>query len=456
MEEIKRGFLRIVWDGIKTFFTTNIATKIVSILFAMLLWGFVLTSVNPERTKLIEDVRVSSVGDSDLATRNLVVRGNMSEILGTVDVRVITDVSHYFDVTADVITARINLGSVMGAGIVTVPITVDSLSRSTVTLEIDSLITKSVPISISYTGSLPTGYWTSGATLGQREIEVTGPEQDVSRVVSAVCEIPLENRTESYNRTFDLLLYDEDGNTVEINSAYSTTTPSVAVRMEVLRTKTVPVTAMSALAGLESIPDTHVFNGATCNPSSVQIAADESIIDSVSSLSVSTIDVSNRTDSFVTTASIVLPTGVTLVSASRSVDVTIDISERMHTYEDSTDAIELLGVNQRYNYRLSLSTVNYSVTLPIRFVPLIESGDIVFGFTVDVTDVPVGTVDLSLPVIPTITLSNRSGFTFVEVTDNGNGTFVFTLLGNDEDNAGVIIEITMIMSEYLTNVTVAW
>lgn len=460
MQENKSKFFSVLWEAIKKFCITNVAIKIVSLLFAMLLWGYVVTNINPGRIKVVENVRVSSVGDSDLATRQLVVRGDLNELLGTVNVKVLTDVSHYFSVTSDIVTAKVNLGTVMNTGIVTVPIiaettvgTIDSLSRSTVTLEIDQLLTKSVPITTSYVGELPDGYWTSGATLSKKEVEISGPEQDVSRIVSAVCEIPLDNRTESYNRTFDLKLFDADGNEVDINSVYSSVVPSVSVRMEILQTKTVPIDASSAIVGAETLPDTYEFVGAVCNPSFVQIAAKPALLKTITSMSVSSIDISTQTSNFVASATLNVPLGVTLVNGSRNVDVTVKISEKQYTH-NSTGDIELIGKTNGLNYRLSLNAVNYSVQFPIRLLPYIQNEDISFSFTVDVTELTLGTQDLEVIVIPNITLSDKLDFAPVDTIDGGNGKYTFRLLGKDTNGEDILLDIIMLMSEYKTNVTV--
>ena len=39
MQENKSKFFSVLWEAIKKFCTTNVAIKIVSLLFAMLLWG---------------------------------------------------------------------------------------------------------------------------------------------------------------------------------------------------------------------------------------------------------------------------------------------------------------------------------------------------------------------------------------------------------------------------------
>ena len=51
-----------ILTAIKNFFITNLAVKIVALLFAVLLWGYVLTDQNPYRTKTITNVNTSFEG----------------------------------------------------------------------------------------------------------------------------------------------------------------------------------------------------------------------------------------------------------------------------------------------------------------------------------------------------------------------------------------------------------
>ena len=56
-------------QGLKSFFTKNIAIKVISLMFAILLWGYVLMTQNPPRVKTVTDVTVSIEGEADLTTR---------------------------------------------------------------------------------------------------------------------------------------------------------------------------------------------------------------------------------------------------------------------------------------------------------------------------------------------------------------------------------------------------
>ena len=82
MNENKRKDLgKRILAGFKTFFSKNIALKIISLAFAVLLWGYVMMETDPERTKIISDVTVSFDGEDELQSKNLTVQGNRSQLL---------------------------------------------------------------------------------------------------------------------------------------------------------------------------------------------------------------------------------------------------------------------------------------------------------------------------------------------------------------------------------------
>ena len=71
----KSRFWEMLKQGLKSFFTKNIAIKVLSLMFAILLWGYVLMTQNPPRVKTVTDVTVSIEGEADLTTRKLTLRG---------------------------------------------------------------------------------------------------------------------------------------------------------------------------------------------------------------------------------------------------------------------------------------------------------------------------------------------------------------------------------------------
>ncbi len=446
--ERKNKVFAIFLRGIKNFFTKNIMIKVVSLIFAMILWGYVLTNVNPSRTKIISDVPVVTTGVSDFNARNLVVRGDLSSILGSVDVRLTTDITHYFDVTNENISATVNLGTVTEAGVVSLPVVAESsignvvsTDPSYINVEIDVLDTKRIPIDVVYQGELPEGFWHSAPVLGREDIEISGPKTDVQNVVKAICIIPLADQTESYNQTFDLQLLDNEDNVISSDLFKNSITHSVTVKMDILPTKTVSISLDGAVMGESMIPDTFEITNTTIEPSSVTIAAPQDVLDNINELYLESIDVSGRTKSFSEFVQIKLPTGVTSVNGINVVTFNIDIHEK-NTMLDLTEIpdgqVKIKNKIDRLSYTLFTSTlenagIKASIEAPLSLAAAIEKGEIDINLYVDVEDFDSAISRTTVELVPELIISADSNLHQLSSTRIRQGEYVFILYRTDMD-----------------------
>ena len=65
----KKRLLSVIGTFFKELFTKNILLKVIALLFAFLLWGYVLTIENPEYVKVVRDVEISMIGEESLTER---------------------------------------------------------------------------------------------------------------------------------------------------------------------------------------------------------------------------------------------------------------------------------------------------------------------------------------------------------------------------------------------------
>ena len=96
-------------QGFKSFFTKNFALKVIAFVFAMLLWGYVLTDQKPVREKDVGSVSTSFDGEAELIAQGFCIRGDRSEILPDVNVKVRTQITNYAYVTPSTVLASVSL-----------------------------------------------------------------------------------------------------------------------------------------------------------------------------------------------------------------------------------------------------------------------------------------------------------------------------------------------------------
>jgi len=121
------------------------------------------------------------------------------------------------------ISANINLsGLEAGDHILTPEVIVDlrpaqvvEVSPASVELSLEKVASKSMPISLIQTGSLPVGFQIRDTRLSQSESKLVGPESLVQTVVEVAATINVSELTSSISRTLDLKPLNDAGVVVD-------------------------------------------------------------------------------------------------------------------------------------------------------------------------------------------------------------------------------------------------
>ena len=370
-------------------------------MFAILLWGYVLMTQNPPRVKTVTDVTVSIEGEADLTTRKLTLRGDRAALLEDVSVRVRTELTSYADISADDITASINLSRITSTGKHTVRIhaksssgDVVSVSPSEIEVEIDTLTTRNIPIEIHEEGELPEGYWAGDVQLDSATVLLEGPGTDLAKIVKAVGTIDLTNRTESLNQSIMLALYDKEGNVVESSILFGGM-PTVVAKQEILPSKLVPIDVDGAIIGREELPENFEIAsyGTSLESTLVRIVGDADVIQKIESLSLEPVDVTGCTESIQQELAINVPEGVRIIGAD-SVNLQVTIREKTAVLELTELPIEIVGLARKQTATLSQELANVTFSGRVSLLAGITRGDV--KVYADVTGLAAGTHDVKL------------------------------------------------------------
>lgn len=407
----KESFSAVLKKGLRDLFTKSIVLKIVSLVFAMLLWGYVLMMQDPVRTKTISNVSVSLEGEADLLARNLVIRGNRQ--FDDAVIKVKTQLTQYADLNADDITATISLTGISDKGTYEITVsaksstgTVVSISPSKVTIEVDNLVTRRVPVEINLTGALPGGFWANDPVISRNEIEIEGAAQDIAGVVKAGADIDLTGCTTSINRSVLLTLYDKDGNEVS-NDLFLGTLPSVSFSMEIENMKEVPVDTASALLGADALPVNFELVSCTIvsGPKTVRLVGDAETLGSISSIALEPIDISDSKESIQQIFAMVVPDGVSLLDED-TVELYIEIREKSASVSFMELPIDVRGLGRKLNATLSIEAADVVISGRISLVNLLERNDVTLY--IDLTDYAAGTYEVPIYVeLPNDTMTTE-------------------------------------------------
>ena len=100
--------------------------KVLSLVFAILLWAMVMSQTNPPRAKVVYDVPVELTGVTDLNARGLSLATEGGELPASVDVRLEVPMNDLGRATADNVHATIDFSRITTTGDYTLPV---NLSR---------------------------------------------------------------------------------------------------------------------------------------------------------------------------------------------------------------------------------------------------------------------------------------------------------------------------------------
>ena len=392
MKQFLRKFAKSLQEGCRGFFTRNLGLKIVAVIFAVLMWAYVLVAMNPERTKAIDGVTISLEGYTDLLSRNLIL---VDSDLGEASVTVSAPITNHADLNASRVNCRASLSTITAAGTYRLMLsttvqsnlgTVASVSPASVTVEVDNLISKTVPVRLNYTGTLPEGYEIIAETYEQ-SFTIEGAARYIEPVVRAVAQVDLTDRTESMEAAVNLIFFDSQGNELTVITR-SQDAPNITVRLTLSAVKQVEVRENVSLA-----EDTYFDLTTEASPSTVTVYGDKATLDTVDHVSTESLVLPAQEDILTRDLALVLPQGVTLKKGQpETVTVTCTVTEKQGEKELEVPITYLhrpAGLNLGEN---APTFVTVTVTGKMRLLEQLTADDL--SAQVDLANLSAGTREL--------------------------------------------------------------
>ncbi len=342
----------------------DIITKILSVIAAVILWCYFVSVQNPVRTLEYKNISVQLTGVDELNNSyNLQVISGADE---TVDVKVSASSTRLASLTASQIEVKADVSeSITAAGTYEVSyevilpesgMTCVSRSPDTITVTVDRVETKTVPVSVSYSDDAPNGYIYEDAELAVDTVEITGPESELNEVSSAIIEVDTDGLTSTLTDNFAYKLVDSKGNVLDTTNI-SRSVSSIGVTVPVKRIKTVPLEVTLTSTDEETDVTTVIA------PSSVQIVGDPDTVEAIDSIVVGAINASTVSNGDTFDFTINAPTGVELADGEAAIaTVTISIDDTSQATYTTTD-ISLNDTDVDETATVTLETTSLEVTL---------------------------------------------------------------------------------------------
>lgn len=308
----------------------DIITKVLSLFVAFLLWIYVIDANDPEETKSYRGIGIQILGTEELKNNGLTILEGADT---TVKLILTGKRTKLNSIEPDKLTATVDVSSITTAGEynLTYMAKVSGVDGVTIkrdpnqiTLKIDRIINKSVPVKLDIQGTPPEGYLLdSDYVLSPDAVDVQGPEKELENISYAYASINVAEMKQISTVKLSYVLMDENGQEVEMKNIVLPN-PSISATFTVHKAGDVPLTI--GLAPIPGVPESVVSY--TIEPSSVRVKGTADKLATVNSINVGSVSLINLIEQGKTeiTLPLILPNGITSDDAPGEVTVKFDFS----------------------------------------------------------------------------------------------------------------------------------
>ncbi|MGN6033146.1 MAG: CdaR family protein [Thermomicrobiales bacterium] len=400
--------------------TSQIVRFLISLILAVLLWGWVTQLQDPFQTREYSNLTIQTGELSDdlqivntLATANVIVKGARSDLA---------------EITPSQLTVSLDVSKVNGPGTYLLPLHasgadgVDSLRTEPreVQVVIEQRETKVFPLTVSKAPASGT----ESRQIGQvspsvSQVTVTGPSSFMSRIAQVLLPITISQQSSEFTGTFTPVAVDAQGQAInEVTILPATVTADVQVE-----TRGKSVSVIPRVIGVPA--EGYTVQQRTALPETILVDGPQDELDKLLFVNTEPVDISNATSSISQRVGIEdLPAGLTIVDpASGTVEVRVAIEDISgQATEFSSLPVEVIGLGSGLEATVTPTTANVSVLAPRSLLETMTANDI--RVRVDVTGLGPGThvvtPDVTVPQRATW-LGNDPGQITVVITRSGEG-----------------------------------
>ena len=381
-------------------FTRRLWMKLLSLLLAVLLWNYVVTSNHTiTRSKTLTGLNGYVTSQSTLATYGLALLDDPGSALTNVTVKLEVAQSDYALASPDNVQVMLDLSSVRTAGAQEVPLKatttygkVTGILPESVTLTFETLDSRSVPVSVELTGDKNADRWYSVSRTNPSVVTVSGAASVVRSISQARVYSDVSGVSESYMRAEPYVLLDGEGKEIT-QSMLTRSSSSITVVTDVYPTKEIPISTDIADVVTGRVAEGYEVKEIVIQPEGITVAADQELLEGLNELLIEPVSVEGLSQSFSARAMISLLSDFKNVSTEQ-VYVNVTIGEE--SVSEWVDNVTLSFVGKAENLQLEWQSADIQVyvTGPRSAVEALKQDGI--PVTVDLTGLAAGSYSCEL------------------------------------------------------------
>lgn len=347
--------------------SNNLGYKLLSLLLAILLWNYVIaTNSSITRNKTIYNLTGTVSGLSTLSDNKLALSESPEEALSGITVTVEAPQADYSRVSADNVQVALDLSSVRAVGTQEVPLRatssygrVRSISPETLTLTFENLDARNVAVNSVIEGERD-GYWYNVSRSNPSILTISGAASVVQSITSARVVADVRGMTDSTVTARPYVLLDAAGKEIP-QDMLNCSTSSISVSVDIYPCRDIPVSTdqQSIITGTPA--EGFEVHSVTIQPQSIQVAADQELLDSLDQLVIEPVSVEGATQSLSAKSTVTQLSDFKNVS-SEQVYVNVTITEE--TIQEYIDNVRVVFTGKAENLIASYDQLGVEVTGP--------------------------------------------------------------------------------------------
>lgn len=386
------------FNGIKK----NYKTLILAFIIACGLWVVISVLTFDTITNKINNIDVITEPTAFMTQNNLRITNELDEKVSIVIEGKRYDIS---DLSADDFTAEVDLSSVRGAGVYSLPLKVTSKSSrellitstqpELVNVTLDEIISKEFHIQGTADISLPPEYYLGEITASPASITLTGSASVIGKITSIEAQSTRHgNISESLQTGSDIIVHSTGG---VISEGLTFSDDIVTVNIPIYKQKELPLKFTITNAPQNFDLDSLKY---TINPQKITIASPDDTIDNISELDIGNIDLSDITlNNKTNILPIALPEGYKNLSGNNSalIEWAVEDYGKLDFYVPR-DNIQINNKPNNFDISLITNQLKVSVIGPSERISEIKAADLTATANLLGAQLHEGTQDVTVSV----------------------------------------------------------
>ena len=379
-------------------FLSNFLTFLLSLLLAVLIWLNASQENDPTRLQSFQ-IPIDFIGQPENST---LVASDENMVFVVEAPASVMDELTTENFTAVVDLSQIALGEDVTVDVNVQPkvrnVTITSPSPDQVTVRLEQLVTRDIPVVLDIRGSVARGHTQGEPLVDPENITLVGTEAQVSRFESARVTVFLNNVSQTVVAAPVPIFYDRQGRVASTSGLKSVSHEEVNVTIPVQESadfaeKFIEVDWQGAPA------DGYRLLSINVDPPSVLVQGVPTRLNEITQISTEPIDITGLTDTFTQTVTLDLPEGITLDEV-QVVSVTVEI-EPILTTGVYNRPVEILGLGRNLTSTVEPEEVRVVLFGPLPVLDTLSEDEV--RVTVDAFGLISGTYNLE----PNVDLPDR-------------------------------------------------